>query len=86
MPYRLEITSRAEKQIDRLDGIVRERVVRAIGLLAITPRPHGCKKLVARDDWRIKVGTYRIIYEIHDRVLLIKVVRVSHRSGAYRDR
>ncbi|MBM3514158.1 MAG: type II toxin-antitoxin system mRNA interferase toxin, RelE/StbE family [Alphaproteobacteria bacterium] len=69
--------------MDRLDLTVKDRILNAISRLREDPRPPGCKKLIARDEWRIKVGDYRIIYEIHDRVLIIKVVRVGHRSKAY---
>lgn len=49
------------------------------------PRPHGCVKLTGTDnEWRIRVGAYRVIYEIHDQVLLIVLIDVGHRREIYR--
>jgi mRNA interferase RelE/StbE len=53
--------------------------------LADDPRPHGAKKLVGADrTYRIRVGDYRIVYEIGDEVLVVLVIRVAHRREAYR--
>lgn len=68
-----------------LDSVTRERILRALIELETHPRPPGAKKLAGREDlWRIRVGDYRIVYEIHDRILLVLVVRVAHRHEAYR--
>ena len=59
--------------------------IAAIDELAQNPRPAGCAKLVGTaNDWRIRVGDYRIIYEIHDTRLIVLVVRVAHRREVYR--
>lgn len=64
---------------------MRRKVLAAIEALAENPRPPSCKKLVGQDGWRIRVAnTYRVIYEIHDRVLLVTVVDVGHRREIYR--
>ena len=56
-----------------------------IDALSDNPHPHGASKLKGADElWRIRVGDYRIVYEIHHRVLLVLVVRVAHRREAYR--
>jgi mRNA interferase RelE/StbE len=86
MTYRIEYSRRAQREIDELQPQLRQRVLKEIDDLMHDPRPPGCKKLVQHDEWRIKVSDWRIIYEINDRVVLVKVVRVSHRSSAYRDR
>ncbi|WP_373510743.1 type II toxin-antitoxin system RelE/ParE family toxin [Thiocapsa sp.] len=52
--------------------------------MADEPRPRGVKKLGGRNAWRIRVGDYRILYEIHDERLLILVVDVRHRREIYR--
>jgi mRNA interferase RelE/StbE len=52
--------------------------------LADAPRPQGCSKLTGRDAWRIRVGDYRIIYEIFDDRRVVIVVVVGHRKDAYR--
>jgi mRNA interferase RelE/StbE len=57
--------------------------MQAISKLANNPRPVGCKKLRGWDAYRIRIGDYRVIYEIHDDVLIVLVVRVAHRREAY---
>ena len=53
--------------------------------LAKNPRPPGCKKLIARDGWRIRVGKYRIIYEIDDKEKVITVLHIGLRRDIYQD-
>ncbi len=59
-------------------------LVRRVRRLAGSPRPPGVKKLAGREAWRIRVGDYRVIYEIHDRILQVIVVTVGHRREVYR--
>jgi mRNA interferase RelE/StbE len=83
--YTVKVAKAADRQIDALDGSVRPRVIRAIQALKEEPRPAGCKKLVGADDqWRIRVGAYRVVYTIDDGKLLVLVVRVRHRREVYR--
>ena len=84
MRYQLEISRRAGKVVTSLEKPLRRRILAAIDALADDPRPPGCKKLVGQDGWRIRVGDYRIVYEIRDQVLLVIVVDVGHRSEIYR--
>lgn len=84
MRYRVEISRRAAKVVTSLEKPLRRRVLAAIDGLADDPRPDGCKKLVGQDGWRIRVGDYRIIYEVHDQVLLVIVVDLGHRRDIYR--
>lgn len=85
MTYRVQISRSAAKTITDLDKPVRRKVLAAIEALAENPRPPSCTKLVGQDAWRIRVAnTYRIIYEIHDQVLLVTVVDISHRREIYR--
>jgi mRNA interferase RelE/StbE len=60
-------------------------VINALLALSDNPRPHGCKKLTGREEYRIRVGDYRVIYEIHDAVLVVLVVRIARREKAYRN-
>jgi mRNA interferase RelE/StbE len=60
------------------------RVIAAAIALGENPRPPGCKKLKGREEYRVRVGDYRIIYEIRGDILTVLVVRVAHRSEAYR--
>lgn len=84
MSYRVEISRRAAKVVIALEKPLRRRMLAAIGALATEPRPPGCKKLAGQEAWRIRVGDYRVVYEIHDRVLLVIVVDVGHRRAIYR--
>ncbi len=83
--HELQIERRAEKDIDSLPREVAERAIRAIGTLRGNPRPHGSVKLAgSANDWRIRIGDYRVLYEIHDDRQLVRVMRVKHRRDAYR--
>ena len=82
MRYTLEVARSAEREIHRLPGDIKSRVMRAIAGLETQPRPHGCRKLVGSDDlWRIRIGAYRVVYLINDGV---RVERAGHRSDIYR--
>ena len=84
MTYRVEIASAAVRQLRKLDRAAQRRVQAAIELLAVEPRPSGAKKLVGGGgEWRVRTGDYRIVYEIHDNVLLVLVVAVGHRREVY---
>lgn len=84
MSYALEVLRTAQKQLAQIETLQRERIIKAIRLLAEEPRPSGSKKLSGRLAWRVRVGDYRVIYEIHDGRLLILVVEVGHRRDVYR--
>lgn len=84
MTYAIFIERRAQCSLSRIAGQDRDRLSSAIRRLADEPRPHGVKKLSGRNAWRIRVGDYRILYEIHDERLRILVVDVGHRREIYR--
>jgi mRNA interferase RelE/StbE len=84
MTYRIEVSRRAAKAVTSLDKPLRRKILAAIEGLAGNPRPAGCKKLAGQEAWRIRVGDYHIIYEIHDQVLLVIVVDLGHRREIYR--
>jgi mRNA interferase RelE/StbE len=87
MTYRVRVAPTAVRQLRTLDAAARRRVQAAIELLAEQPRPSGAKKLVGGDGgWRVRTGDYRIVYEIHDDVLLVLVVAVGHRRDIYQHR
>jgi mRNA interferase RelE/StbE len=82
--YSVKITSRAESELKRLDRPMKNRVVTAILALASDPRPPGCLKVRSAEGvWRIRVGDWRIGYEIDDRLQEVVVIRVGHRSEFY---
>lgn len=86
MGYRVRLERRAEKELRSLDQRDRSRVLQAIEALANEPRPNGVKKLKGEATvvWRIRVGSFRILYTINDTVLTISVIRVGHRKEIYR--
>lgn len=81
--YRIELRPAALRTLRKLDPQVRRRIQGAIALLAEDPRPPSVKKLKGRDAFRIRTGSYRVIYTIEDDVLLIVVVSLGHRRDVY---
>ena len=85
--YRVEIARRAIKSIAKLPRKEQLRVRAAIDLLADDPRPPGCVAMAGEDSvYRVRIGDYRILYEVIDERLVIQVVRVGHRRDVYRSR
>ena len=84
--YHLQIAPRVAKDLAILPKVDRLRVQAAIDTLAVDPRPSGFKKLVGEAAYRVRVGDYRIIYEIADAELIVVVIRVRHRKEVYRGR
>lgn len=81
--YAIEIKASARKELRKLDGSVRKRIVEAVADLADDPRPDGCKKLKARDGYRIRVGDYRVVYTVDDGQITVVVVKVGARGDVY---
>ncbi|MFO7670330.1 MAG: type II toxin-antitoxin system RelE/ParE family toxin [Bacteroidales bacterium] len=84
MKYTILIERYAQKQIMKLDKKVIPVIKSAIAGLADNPRPYGCKKLRGEDAYRIRVGDYRVIYEIYDSKIIVTVVSVGHRKDIYK--
>jgi mRNA interferase RelE/StbE len=82
--YSIEILRVAQKQLAKIDRAQQQRIIDAIRLLADDPRPAGCKKLTGRPALRIRIGVYRVIYEIHDGRLLVLIVTIGNRKDVYR--
>ena len=82
--YSVELTKSAEKELRRIDGRYIPRIFAAVESLAEEPRPTGCKKLSGSDHtYRIRIGTYRVIYDIQESCLLVLVIKIGHRKDAY---
>ena len=73
----------ASKQLQKLDPQTQRLVAAAIDMLAINPRPPASSRLRNSPNMRVRVRNYRVIYEIRDNVLLVKVVRIGHRREVY---
>ena len=82
--HSIEVSRTAEKQLRRLERQDQIRVLRAVRDLAMDPRPRGCRKLRGFDDvYRIRVGTFRVIYSIDDKRILVIILKVGHRGSVY---
>ena len=85
--YNVEIARRAIKSIAGLPHNQQRRIRAAIDLLAEEPRPPNCVALTGEESvYRVRVGDYRILYEVIDERLVIHVIRVGHRREVYRPR
>jgi mRNA interferase RelE/StbE len=82
--YSVEVKPPARKELEALPNDLLARVIRRIESLGNTPRPPGCKKLKGYEDqWRVRVGDWRVVYIIADPAKLISVTRVAHRREVY---
>jgi mRNA interferase RelE/StbE len=84
MTYNILILPRAAKELAKLPRGHYERARDAIRSLSDDPRPSGCLKLRGRDGWRIRVGDYRVIYDIDEADHTVTVLHVGHRQNVYR--
>ena len=87
MPYKVLLHPSVERQRDRLPGGVRSRIDDALHKLADDPRPAACRKLTGTESWRVRVGDYRIVYEISEidgTETLVLVGWIGLRRDAYR--
>jgi len=84
MKFQIILPKSVQKELDRLPDEIANRILARLAGLETNPRPADVKKLKSRAAWRIRVGDYRVIYEIHDRVLQIIVITIGHRREIYR--
>lgn len=84
MGYKIFIEKSAQKALAKITEKEQDRIIEAIRNLSENPRPIRVKKLSGREAWRIRVGNYRIIYEIQDDKLVIIVISIGHRREIYR--
>lgn len=83
--YRVQFKASAARQLEELDKSVRARVGRRIDELCENPRPAGSKRLKGASDlWRVRAGDYRVVYSIHDDVLVVLVIKIGNRREIYR--
>ncbi|MFZ0791678.1 MAG: type II toxin-antitoxin system RelE/ParE family toxin [Chromatiaceae bacterium] len=83
--YRIEWKDSARKELKQIEPEAIRRILTAVESLGVDPRPDGCRKLAgASRTYRIRVGSYRVVYTIEDDRLIVEIVRVGHRSAVYR--
>ncbi|MBK9564754.1 MAG: type II toxin-antitoxin system RelE/ParE family toxin [Saprospiraceae bacterium] len=83
--YELQYKKKAIKALAKINDPYYSAIIQAIDELAENPRPNGYKKLTGRSGYRIRVGTYRIIYDIFDTTLIVEIVNVGSRGDIYED-
>ncbi len=82
--YSIRIRRSAAKEIEKLPQRDRHKVIEKIRGLGENPRPVGVKKLSGEEKYRLRQGNYRILFEIHDAIVTVIIVRVADRKNAYR--
>lgn len=83
--YEVYLEKSAENDLKRLTISIFDRIIPHIKTLAENPRPSGCRKITgSKNDWRTRIGDYRVIYEIDERAKAVRVMRVRHRREVYR--
>jgi mRNA interferase RelE/StbE len=85
--YSVFLAPAAERQLKKLPQQIAVQLVPLIKALAVDPRPLGAKKLKGSEDiWRIRKGTYRIVYEVKDKQLTVLVLKIGDRKQVYKDK
>lgn len=83
MTYAVEFSHSAQKEIKKLQPRVSKQVMRAIHMLRDNPRKGNVRPMTGSKSWRMRVGEYRVVYDIGDDTLVILIIRVRPRGGAY---
>lgn len=82
--YSITFARSARKELESLSNSLIKRIFSRIESLADSPRPTGCKKLKGSEElWRIRVGDYRVVYSVDDKLRIVDVIAVRHRNQAY---
>lgn len=84
MKFQVILPKSVQKELNRLPDDIAKRILTRLTELETDPRPPDVKKLKGRSAWRIRIGDYRVIYEIHDRILQVIVITIGHRREVYR--
>ena len=84
MKYRVILPRSVEKKLDKLSAANAERILNRLEQLAENPRPADCKKLAGRVGYRVRVGNYRVIYDIYDQNSQVVIITIGHRREVYR--
>ena len=82
--YKIEIKRSASKELNSLPNKEIKKIINSINQLIENPRPINSKKLSASERYRLRVGDYRILYEIEDLILIVYIIKIAHRKDVYR--
>ena len=83
--YEVHLERAVENDLKRLPTTTFHQIILQIKALAENPRPSGCRKLTgSKNDWRIRIGDYRVLYEIDEKARAVRIMRVRHRREVYR--
>jgi len=83
MAYTLNFSKQALKELEKINDAFYTNIKQAIIDLTQNPRPNGYKKLKGLDGYRIRIGNYRVIYDIFDHILTIDIITLGHRKDIY---
>ena len=87
MPYAVTLSPHAQRQLHTFDKQLPDRLLLRIGKLKDEPRPSGTKKLTGEEKaYRIRVGDYRILYDVDDQTRTVVINKIGHRRDVYRHR
>lgn len=82
--FQIEYTKGARKDLKKLDQATKERIGAAIDALSLEPHPIGSIKMVGSEAlYRIRIGNYRVIYEVQNKILTVFIIKVGHRKDIY---
>jgi len=85
MAHVVELSKRAQRELRKLSSDLQVRIMSCLEALAENPRPPGAEKLAGEENaYRVRIGAYRILYEVRDVVLVVIVMRIGHRRDVYR--
>ncbi len=83
--FRIEYTKSACKDLRKLDQVVKDRIGVAVDALGSEPHPRGSRKMVGSEAlYRIRIGDYRVIYEVQNKILTVFIIEIGHRKDIYR--
>lgn len=83
--YAVEFSKTAQKELAKLSPQTALRILRAIHKLAKNPRSDNVRPMVGSKAWRLRVGDYRVIYDIHNKKLVVLIIKVDHRRDIYKN-
>ena len=82
--YKVVVSKSASKELSKLPVVANNRIIKAVLSLSDNPRPQGSKKLKgSSENWRIRIGNYRVVYAIDDDILIVDIRKVGHRKDIY---